>query len=764
MNIWDWVEKLQNDLADAGQAHSAELIDRLTSEIVDMRPDQADALLPEAKALCKTLENPWLEVFVGHWEMRNRIGNKAEGEKALADAVALFEFAHRKETIDCPQSVCVTQDLSACYANIDGPGWVAERIEVCDETLARIDPTWNCFQCLSNEKAEALLDDARPAEALAYLQEQQERIEAAGEEVGDSIFEIRNRALIVLGRHAEALEQIATQEAAAEGVEWRNISQPRTLLKAQALAGLGRDKEVWDTLPALPELTLCDHISWWQAAYPVLLRQGERNTWQLASQLQRALAHYAESGSYRTVIELAEYGIRLAIRRGSAWSARRYLAQARACLPKLRRDLGASALLDQLASEIDALPNQNDLPVAAENLLEHLAAQAGENNDRDPEKEVQWLLLAVRQRPEDAALRDQAASALEACGAHDEAIALLWEYVETHTAQEENLAYTLLGMLMNRGDEAGVLRLASLYENSVPLTSHWSLARLAARRDDWPAAERHCADLLEISPGSHGARRLHAHSLMQQKRFAEAAESYHAMYESTGQDQSVLWDYMIAASAAEDWDKVRTAAATLGMELDSQSGPIKEEWGTVIIRYIEDGDPVDYYAQRTGPVSARIIENSRGNWRQHVDDWVVFDADPVFPVPEDEEERKNFTRTFMHVHTLAQGGFGQAWLADGVYPGDETFEQMREQLRARGWKVWIHSGTDYQVQDSSNALELPGIFFTIAAPESVPPLEIHKALSTSTEAWEHALCWLRLAEHCELDTAPHFAVIERYGL
>lgn len=55
MNIWDWVEKLQNDLADAGQAHSAELIDRLTAEIVDMKPEQADALLPEAKALCLSL-------------------------------------------------------------------------------------------------------------------------------------------------------------------------------------------------------------------------------------------------------------------------------------------------------------------------------------------------------------------------------------------------------------------------------------------------------------------------------------------------------------------------------------------------------------------------------------------------------------------------------------------------------------------------------------------------------------------------------------
>lgn len=764
MNIWDWVEKLQNDLADAGQVHSAELIDRLTSEIVDMKPEQADALLPEAKALCKTLENPWLEVFVGHWEMRNRIGNKAEGEKALADAVALFEFAHRKETIDCPQSVCVTQDLAACYANIDGPGWVSERIEVCDETLARIDPSWNCFQCLSNEKADALLDAARPAEALAYLQAQQECIEAAGEEVGDSIFEMRNRTLIVLGRHQEALEQIAAQEAAVEGMEWRNVSQPRTLLKAQALAGLERDEEVWETLPPLAELTLGDHISWWQAAYPVLRRQPERNTWQLASQLQRALDHYAESGSFRTVIELAEFGIRLAMLRGAAWTARRYLEQARKYLNKLRQDLGASALLAALAADIDALPQQDELPVAAEKLLEHLSAQAAENVSRSPEQEVQWLLLALRQCPEDNALRDQAVSALEACGAHSEAIALLWEYIETHTTEEESLAYNLLGALMNKGDEAGVLRLAKLYESSVPLTASWCLARLASSRDDWPGAERHCAEVLEISPGSNGARRLHAYSLQQQKRFAEAADSYLKLYESSEQDKSVLWDYMIAATAGEDWDGVRTAAQQLDMELSASAGPIEEDWGTVIIRYIENGEAADYFAQRTGPVSARILENSRGNWQQHVVDWVVFDAAPVHPVPEDEEERANFTRTFRHVHTLQHGGFGKGWLVDGAYPGDDQFDKLRDQLVARGWKVWIHSANDYEVHDSSSALDLPGIYFTVAAPEAVPAMEIHRALTEATQDWQHPLCWLRLAEHCAIDPASQLAIIERYQL
>ncbi|RBC78992.1 hypothetical protein BRM99_11240, partial [Xanthomonas oryzae pv. oryzae] len=183
MEIWNWVEKLQDDLGEAGQPQNAQLLTRLTDHICDLQIERAEALLPEARALAKTLANPWLEVFVGHWEMRNRVGNLCEGERALGDAVARFERAHRADAVECPQSVCVTQDLAACYANIDGPGWVEERIEVCDETLGRIDPSWSCYQCLSCEKADALLDDGHGDAALQYLEQQSQTIVAHGGEI-----------------------------------------------------------------------------------------------------------------------------------------------------------------------------------------------------------------------------------------------------------------------------------------------------------------------------------------------------------------------------------------------------------------------------------------------------------------------------------------------------------------------------------------------------------------------------------------------------
>ena len=52
-----------------------------------------------------------------------------------AGAPLTIEFANRDETRECPQSVCVTQDLAGCYAKLDGPGYAQERLDVARETL-----------------------------------------------------------------------------------------------------------------------------------------------------------------------------------------------------------------------------------------------------------------------------------------------------------------------------------------------------------------------------------------------------------------------------------------------------------------------------------------------------------------------------------------------------------------------------------------------------------------------------------------------------
>ena len=122
MDIWAWVNSLYDELMEAGQERTADLLFRIPHLVANNEIAEAEALMPEALAAARSLENPWMEIFFRHWNMNLRCGRLAEGEVLLPEAVSLLEFAHREGNRECPQSVCVTDDIASCYANVDGPG------------------------------------------------------------------------------------------------------------------------------------------------------------------------------------------------------------------------------------------------------------------------------------------------------------------------------------------------------------------------------------------------------------------------------------------------------------------------------------------------------------------------------------------------------------------------------------------------------------------------------------------------------------------
>jgi hypothetical protein len=74
MDIWQWYNQYERDLHAAGQPYITDHLNKLINAICDVKPDVSEALLPEARSFKKTAGNPWLEVFIGHWEMRHRLG------------------------------------------------------------------------------------------------------------------------------------------------------------------------------------------------------------------------------------------------------------------------------------------------------------------------------------------------------------------------------------------------------------------------------------------------------------------------------------------------------------------------------------------------------------------------------------------------------------------------------------------------------------------------------------------------------------------
>lgn len=166
-DIWSWVHDTHGRLVESGQHRLATALAEIAGHAVDGRNEQLDAMFPEALASARALGLPWVEVFLRHWRLQNLLNKRHQGERAMTEAVSLLEYAHREETAGCPQAVCAVQDFTICHANIDGPGYVPERLAVLEEALERVEPARACFDCLSREYADTLEDDGRAEAALA---------------------------------------------------------------------------------------------------------------------------------------------------------------------------------------------------------------------------------------------------------------------------------------------------------------------------------------------------------------------------------------------------------------------------------------------------------------------------------------------------------------------------------------------------------------------------------------------------------------------
>lgn len=768
MDTWEWYNKYSKELSDAGQEYIPQLIEDFSDSVLHLQMEKADALLPEVKALNQVAKNPWLEVFIGHWELRHRLTNYSEGEKVLPDVVALFEKAHREEAMGCPQSVCVTQDLSACYENIDAPGWAPERMAVCEETMSRIDPTWSCFQCLSTEYASALMDTQKNEQALDYLDKQIAAVRASGEENIEALLATRVDILIALQRYDEAKKLV--EELSEENDYWGRDRVSYLLKKLYIMALTGQDDEVWEQLPSLSDITPYGWDQWLDIIGVLLPRYPERNSWQLARIIQQIMEQRSQVGAHRKVVDLAKLQITLALERGSVWVAKSALKLAQHHIPKLRALLGVDREFFELSEKIDAKEAE---------LLARPPVVAEENDNgeavADPEKDVEIYRRAFLQEPDNAELAGKLAEALNACYARDEAIDALRQYVERHLHDEGALCFQLLDLLVAKGDVDAIEQLARQYEEAgVGHMALWFRSRILNQQEDWVALEALGQKLLQHEIGREwpGAYQLNAWAAQKQSAFdrqLDYLQQLLALQTRREQDtRNTQWDIMSVASILQQWDTVRQMAAELDMPLPEGEGFIDENLGIIRLHYRENYESRYYFAQRIGPVTARVIEPAyRTDLPQHVDEIVVFDAELLNTPPEDEEERKNFTPLYNVLRTIIPTPYGESWFCDGVMPEEEQYTAFREALEELQWRYWSNSPEDYTLTDShqgEGSEPLPGFYFVVSAPQSVTKADIDKTLNRLTASWANPLCWWGLAREASANEDKHRAIAERYGM
>ena len=708
MDIWEWVFRTQRELHDAGHERLATLMNDLPGTVLDDANEQVEAMVPEALGLARSLSLPWVEIFLRHWQLQARGG----GFAAVPDAVELLEFSHREEHKSCPQSVCTVQDLTIAYAGADGPGFVRERLDVSEETLARIDARWPCFQCISIERALTLLDADRAEDALAAMDEMRREITAAGGSPGEEAG-VDAEALLQLGRPEDALERLDMLDR-RDPERDSTFSRHRRLRRARALLALDRAPEADEAL--LPyEIALREPaygLPWAQVAAG-LADAGEReNSWRLGGAIERLLAVQVERGRAWGGVRLAALHGRLALARGARETAAHALATGRE-LAELLRDPGRGA--EVLAPLEDALAAAgedagDELPESAEALIEAL----GNEEDPDPELVAERLAAGARRWPDELALAQERAGALSAMGRDEAAQAVLWAFAEAHSDEPD--AWSSAGIAaVGAGDGEAVERAASRLDGERPAYAAWVRGRWAIERGENAQAAALAEQGLAADPGSDGLRWMWLHAASETGDWAAVRDRVAELLPEAREEEAegLRWSRLMAATALGDWATVRATAAEVGMELPEGDGPVDVDIAPVTLVF---GPRDEVAAVRTGPVTARVVGIAREG-EQRAGAVVLFDP---FPLDEPEEDLPLRLRA----REVLVPSAVDAYPFDAIDPGDDAWIAFRDRLHEEGWMLNSYVYPDEHGPDDGRT----GLYGMLAVPEATDAAAAHARL------------------------------------
>ncbi len=780
MDIWDWVHSTTERLreGDAEQQRLARLIRELPSATCDDEHERVDMLVPEAVALARSLDEPWIELFLRHWNLQSRVLHRCLARpEELREAVDLLEFANRPTTQKCPQSVCVTQDLACCYSRADGPGYVNERLAVAQETLARIDPSWPCFDCISAEYFSALMDDARAEEALRFVEGQAaKRAEWGIFEPGSNMIHNRVDALLTVGRaqHAlEVLEGMRDPERLGE-----SYAMHHRLIRVKVLLALGRIAEAKAEHP--PVEAVIDTASFyddWVLGLVGLIRadrvENDAAIGELLLGLQQRLEQH---GSRWDAAELAATGGELARDRGAREIARLQIAECRRLLGLLRRPQRMLERLEALERSLAELPEPKLDPASLDpDVIERRLHGEGEP-ELPREQALELVLAAQRVHPREVSLVIEEAKLLRELGRADRARqrlessfeAALDDGISSEGPPIDRLVVELLraafeepqtdafdrlleriGIVEDpRGREAEPGTIASQLSSpgAVPYI-HRLRAESLRRRGDLAAAERAYRALLEAELAGTWAHLRLAELAWERRDWPMVLAELDAALPEL-EPGSSDWQRIAVATLLGRWDRVRESMARLELPpLDEPNNPdapadapILADLGLARCEFHEsDGRKLRYWIRRTSPCGGRVIELAFPDDPQHYGDEVVYEA--VDLDAEDQDEH----RPCFPLLAVVQPGKWRSFLVRGFDPGEEAFAAFDGALAEGGFVVERITapgriGRDLRAIEEDgiepdDAPEVPTLALLVGAREDADLEQLRVAIERATSTW-----------------------------
>lgn len=184
MSIWQWVDEFHQRACEAQDNERLHLIELFfaSNRAEDIDPNWQLSLLNEGLTLARRLNEPWWELCFTHLHLLTLMADKGEYQKALHEAVQATVAARKPAMRDCPQRICVHEDLIRAYMGIDPLGY-AEQIEQALAYMEQeVSPKVECYHCLLGKRAQFELKKGNTEKALAIELNRMARLEAKAEE------------------------------------------------------------------------------------------------------------------------------------------------------------------------------------------------------------------------------------------------------------------------------------------------------------------------------------------------------------------------------------------------------------------------------------------------------------------------------------------------------------------------------------------------------------------------------------------------------
>lgn len=184
MSIWQWVDNYHHQAYDAQDAERLRLVELFyaANRAEDVDPHWQLSLLDEGIALSRQMAEPWWELCFIHLRLLTLMADKGEYSQALEEAVQATVAARKPAMRDCPQRVCVHEDLIRAYMGIDPIGYAPQIEQALAYMEQEVSPNVECYHCLLGKRAQFELRKGNAEKALNVEMNRLARLDGRNDE------------------------------------------------------------------------------------------------------------------------------------------------------------------------------------------------------------------------------------------------------------------------------------------------------------------------------------------------------------------------------------------------------------------------------------------------------------------------------------------------------------------------------------------------------------------------------------------------------